>query len=166
MDETSPQTTANTVRVWSFTKPKMVKNTNKYKTNGFGFYSINGNSIIDFKEDSKKEKVCEFLEQVKARNSNKDIIIILDNFKSHHANLVTAKANSLNILLIYLPPYSPDLDPIEFIWREIKRAISVTVIKSEEHLKELIYSEFDKNSRSLSYAKSWIEKFLVDNLKV
>ncbi len=31
--------------------------TNEYKTNGFGFYSINGNSIIDFKEDSKKEKL-------------------------------------------------------------------------------------------------------------
>ncbi len=45
MDESSPQTTANTVRVWSFGKPKITKNTTKMKANTAGYYAILGNSI-------------------------------------------------------------------------------------------------------------------------
>ena len=59
-DESSPQTTANTQRMWSFRKPTIYKNTTKLKANSFGFYALNGNSVIDFKERSKKEYVCEF----------------------------------------------------------------------------------------------------------
>jgi len=40
MDETSPQLTANTVRIWSFEKPKIIKNTTRMKANTIGFYAI------------------------------------------------------------------------------------------------------------------------------
>ena len=59
LDETSPQTTANTQRLWSFGKPEIY--TTKMKANIFGFYALNGESAVDFKEHSKKEDVCEFL---------------------------------------------------------------------------------------------------------
>ena len=36
MDESSPQTTANTRRLWSFGKPTIYKNTDKIKANAFG----------------------------------------------------------------------------------------------------------------------------------
>ena len=36
-DETAPQTTANTVRLWSFRKPEIIKDTSKYRANTFGF---------------------------------------------------------------------------------------------------------------------------------
>jgi hypothetical protein len=42
LDESSPQTTANTVRLWSFTKPVMFKNTTKLRANSFGLYALNG----------------------------------------------------------------------------------------------------------------------------
>jgi putative transposase len=56
LDETAPQTTANTQRLWSFGKPTICKNTSKIRANTFGFYALNGNSIIDFEPNSKK--VC------------------------------------------------------------------------------------------------------------
>jgi len=34
----------------------------------FGFYAIDGESVIDFKENSEKESVCEFLEKIRERN--------------------------------------------------------------------------------------------------
>ncbi|MFQ6063540.1 MAG: transposase [Methanosarcinales archaeon] len=34
------------------------------------------------------------------------------------------KAKELGIYLIFLPPYSPDLNPIEYIWKSIKRMLS------------------------------------------
>ena len=84
-DETSPQTTSNTQRLWSFTKPVICKNTTKLRANTFGFYALNGNSVIDFKENSKKESICEFFDEIRSRNPGKIIVIILDNFSSHRA---------------------------------------------------------------------------------
>ena len=48
LDESAPQTTANTVRLWSFSKPEIIKDTSKYRANTFGFYAINGNSLVNF----------------------------------------------------------------------------------------------------------------------
>ena len=42
VDETRPQNTANTVRVWSFEKVRAIKNTTKFGANTIGFYAING----------------------------------------------------------------------------------------------------------------------------
>jgi hypothetical protein len=39
LDETSPQLTANTVRVWSFGKPEILKNTERIRSNTIGFYA-------------------------------------------------------------------------------------------------------------------------------
>ncbi|MBR0370796.1 MAG: transposase [Methanobrevibacter sp.] len=38
----------------------------------------------------------------------------------------------LNITLIYLPPYSPHLNPIEQIWRQMKREIKHYYLESKE----------------------------------
>lgn len=49
----------------------MFKNTDYIKANAFAFYSINGNNLIDFKESSKAESVCEFLEKIVEQNPKK-----------------------------------------------------------------------------------------------
>jgi putative transposase len=120
--ECSPQSCANTVRVWSFGKPTFIKDTTKYRANTFGFYAPFGRSVVGFRENSKKENVCSFLEEVKASNPGKIILAILDNFRSHKAAATLAKAEELGISLVFLPPYSPDLSSIEQIWRGVKRA--------------------------------------------
>ena len=48
LDETSLQTTSNTVRIWSFSKPIKYKKTDNYRADAFFFYSIIGRSAIDF----------------------------------------------------------------------------------------------------------------------
>lgn len=45
------------------------------RANVFGFYAINGASVVDFKENSKKESVCEFLEKIREKNPDKTIFI-------------------------------------------------------------------------------------------
>ena len=165
-DETSPQTTSNTQRLWSFTKPTIYKNTTRIRANSFGFYALNGNSIIDFKENSKKESVIEFLSEIKSNNPEKKILVILDNFRSHRANATVEFAEKIQIELVYLPPYSPDLNPIEFIWKSIKRVISREFIIDLEHMKYIIRNNFQTYSSQLSFAKRWIEKFIDDNYKL
>jgi transposase len=156
-DETAPQTTANTVRLWSFRKPEIIKDTSKYRANTFGFYSLNGKSVIDFQDHSRKENVVAFINEIRDQNPGKTIRIVLDNFRSHHSKLVAETAELLDIQLIFLPPYSPDLNPIEFIWKSVKRIVS---INSEEDLKDLVREGFLELSAKLTFAKSWKSKFL------
>jgi len=160
LDEASPQLNANTQRLWSFSKPVVRKNTTKLKANTFGFYALNGESTVDFKESSKKEDVCEFLEQIRENNPDKPIVLILDNFRSHWANKTRETASKLGISLVFLPPYSPDLNPIEFIWKSIKRELSPLLIKTLEELTGVIKECFDRFSKSLSFARNWISEFL------
>ncbi|MHC1585726.1 MAG: transposase [Candidatus Syntropharchaeia archaeon] len=92
------------------------------------------------------------------RNPDKTIIIILDNFRSHWVRKTRRKAKKLNMVLV--PPYSPDLNPIEQIWRAIKRVLSPLFIKTLDELKEVILSSFYGLTQRISFAEKWIEKFL------
>lgn len=161
LDESSPQTTANTVRVWSVGAPTIEKNTTRHKSNTIGFYAINGHSVVASLENSKAESILEFLQQVNTKNAEyQGLIIVLDNFTSHKAGVVIDYARDCEIELVFLPSYSPDLNPIEFIWKSIKRVISLKLIKSLQHMRETIYAAWDELSKTHSFAKRWIEKFV------
>jgi transposase len=110
-------------------------------------------------ESSKAENVCEFLVKIVEQNPKTKIILILDNSRSHHADKTVRKARELEITLVFLPPYSPDLNPVEFVWKTIKREVSVRFIQSKEHLRNIIKNEFTKVEKSLSFAKKWMETF-------
>jgi putative transposase len=166
LDETAPQTTANTQRLWSFGKPTICKNTSKLRANTFGFYALNGNSIIDFEPNSKKESVCDFLKLIWIANAGKNIVMILDNFPSHKAKIARQHAEDYGINLIYLPPYSPNLNPIEFIWKSIKREISCVFIHDVDHLKNLIKAKFYEFASRRSFASNWIDVFLENKLSI
>jgi len=153
------------VRLWGFQKPEFIKNTTRLKANAFGFYALNGRSIVDFKEHSKKEDVIEFLYKIRINNPDKEIILILDNFRSHKATKVALVAAEINITLIFLPPYSPDLNPIEFIWKSIKRLISIHSVRDIEQIRTLIKDAFSRLSMKLSFAKKWIEEILPEPIK-
>lgn len=161
LDQSGHHLNVNTARLWSFGKLKRKKNTDKKeKINSFGFYALNGNSVYASKESSKKEDVCEFLHEIRENNGTKKIAIILDNARAHWSRKVRLTAKNLNFILIFLPPYSPDLNPIEFIWKSIKRAISEMSLMCKEDLRTVVESLFYSLSSTISFANSWIIKFL------
>lgn len=161
MDEASPQTTDNRQRVWSFGKPIKEKNTTKYKANTFGFYPINGKEVVEFYENSKAPNVCEFLRKIKDRNPGKHPLIFWDNAPQHKAKATIKFAESLGIILILLPKYSPDLDPIEYVWKSVRRRISqIDFIGSEWSFKESIRTAFHRLAKGKSFMASWLVKFM------
>lgn len=159
-DESSPQTTSNTDRVWFNGKPIMIKNTTKIKSNAMDFYPLNGTPVIEFPVSSKKEDMCNFLESVRRWNGDRPIVMVIDNFAVHHSKAVAAKAAELKIHLVFLPPYSPDLNPIEFIWKTVKKVVSRTRIIDRAHMISLLEENFETEARKLSYSGSWTSKFL------
>ena len=66
-----------------------------------------------------------FLRQLRqcSRRAGRRVVVITDNAKYHHAKLhATWRAEQApEFLLSYLPPYSPDLNPIERVWKLTRR---------------------------------------------
>ena len=159
-DEAAPQTTANTVRMWSFRKPVIIKNTTKFRANTFGFYAFNGRGAVNTYINSKQKSVMDFLGEIRHRNPFNHIIMILDNFPAHKTENVAITAEILDIELVFLPPYSPQLNPIELIWKSIKRVISHTFMKDQEMLNETVKQHFIKFSKSKTFCRNWMEEFV------
>lgn len=126
LDEASPQNKANTSRVWSaVSSPVVVKSGKKINANTVGFYAINGNSAVLSLESSKKESISGILKEIRIKNEEKKaIILVLDNCSVHRSKFFVEEAKKQGIYLVFLPPYSPNLNPIEFIWKSIKKSIS------------------------------------------
>ena len=114
--------------------------------------------LLNFKESSKAEDVCEFLERIKEENKY-DPIVVLDNSKTHRADITDKKAEQLDIIFLFLPSYSPDLNPIEFIWKSVRKEISKEFIESITQLRDLIKNEYTKLAKSKSFANNWMKLF-------
>jgi transposase len=65
--------------------------------------------------------VCELLRQLAARPLGVPMTLVLDNARYQKCALVTALAASLQIELLYLPAYSPNLNLIERLWKFVKK---------------------------------------------
>jgi transposase len=68
---------------------------------------------------------CEFLDKIAASyaGTGLPITLVLDNARYQKCSSVTEKANELGIELLYLPPYSPNLNLIERLWRFVKKQV-------------------------------------------
>jgi len=67
------------------------------------------------------ESVCELLQKIAHLNLTTPITLILDNARYQYCKVVQAKAAELNIELVFLPPYAPNLNLIERLWRFIRK---------------------------------------------
>lgn len=65
-------------------------------------------------------------------------VVVMDNLSSHKDPLVREIIEACQARLIYLPPYSPDLNPIEKMWSKIKEALRSAKARTEEALLEAI----------------------------
>ena len=72
-------------------------------------------------ENSTKETIMDLLKDIRKQNPEEIIFLLIDNFSSHKADVVKNLAKELSIELCYLPPYSPQLQPIEKVWYKNKR---------------------------------------------
>ncbi len=51
---------------------------------------------------------------------HKGDIVVMDNMRSHHVKGVEEVLRAAGMIPLYLPPYSPDLNPIEMLWSKMK----------------------------------------------
>lgn len=70
----------------------------------------------------KKEEIVAFLKALR-EHLKRPLLIIWDGLRAHRSRLVRDYLDSLrgHIQITYLPPYSPDLNPVEYLWAWLKR---------------------------------------------
>lgn len=124
-----------------------------------GAYSLcnNGKDDLMFLENSTKESIAHCLESLREKNPLGEIVLLIDNFKSHISTLVKEKAEKLNIILCYLPSYSPQLQPEEKIWKDNKREIASYKVNTISNYPKLKKKEKEKLLSEL-VEKSFYEK--------
>ena len=59
-------------------------------------------------------------------------VLVLDNARFHHGPSITALVEAAGCSLLYLPPYSPDFNPIELVWSWIKGFIRTLAPRDDE----------------------------------
>jgi hypothetical protein len=93
--------------------------------------------------------------------SEKRIVIIIDNFSVHKTYLSRIICKILNIKLIYLPKYSPFLNPIEQLWRTIKNILHRNPILDMEYLKKEVVKLYYESVDQESLVQNWIDDYIV-----
>ena len=91
----------------------------------------------------------------------KPIVIVLDNYTPHRNVDFKKACKLLNIILVHLPPYSPHLNPIEQVWKSIKRITYTTFVETKEELIELFKKEYYKIVKNKSFFNKWVSKFIL-----
>jgi len=88
-----------------------------------------------------------FLETIVSRYDGQRIVMILDNAKIHHAKLIQPflRKHADHLELVYLPPYSPNLNLIEELWGWLKKSV--------------IYNQFYSHVREIRAA---VQSFIVE----
>lgn len=99
------------------------------------------------------EAMNEFLSQLSAYYSNYRIILILDKAGWHISQSLKLAPN---IQLLHLNPYSPEQNPVELLWREIRR----------KHFHNNIFSSIDEVEDALQVALKSYHENKQDTLKL
>lgn len=111
-------------------------------------------------EENTSAMMAIFFDEFEKNYPNKQIVVVFDNAPSHRSKIVRARKR---ITCIFLPPYSPELNPTERFFEEIRKATANQIFETleaqekviEEAVKMLSRNE-EKMKRLLGY--EWIKK--------
>lgn len=96
----------------------------------FGQWHINGDIFLQF--------IRECLVPVLQPGQ----FVLMDNLSAHKVSGVRESIESTGARLVYLPPYSPDLSPIELAWSKIKAYLRKKVARTFDELQQAICEAF------------------------
>lgn len=143
-DESGFNLTPNLPYAWStIGKTIGIKAKRSKNLNVLGFLNINKSKLFAthtyFRVDT--DVVIEVFDQF-AKQIKTSTVVVLDNASIHRSKKFKAKIDEWKqkgLTLFYLPPYSPELNPIEMLWKFMKYYwIELDAYESTENMKNYI----------------------------
>ena len=86
-----------------------------------------------------KEKFLQYVRETLTPELRPEDIVVIDNLSAHHAPQIAEMIHQTGAHPLYLPPYSPDFNPIEKLWSKMKvylrkcRALTLDALELEIH---------------------------------
>ena len=100
---------------------------------------LNGSLVYTtYQGGTTAQRFREYMGKQLIPNLEKDDVVIMDNMRSHHAKIVTEFLDKAGISYLYLPPYSPDLNPIEKMWSKMKSFLRKRKVRVAAELPEAV----------------------------
>ena len=97
-------------------------------------------------------EVCDMLRKVATEYAGKPVHIVLDNARYQKCEIVRLLASELGVILHYMPPYSPNLNLIERLWKHVKSRLRSKYYDQFGDFKitiDSIIEDTDKGSKDL-----------------
>ena len=94
----------------------------------FGAFGPEG-FFWQYSERANTQTIIEFVRRMFIRRGR--ILLVMDNASYHKSKALLRELARFGggVQVVYLPPYSPDLNPVEMIWKELKKYIANGVYK-------------------------------------
>ena len=110
--------------LWCFERLFVKAPSGRQRFNVLGALDAVTHRLITVTNDSyiNAQSVCDLLWPLHRLYLHLPVTLILDNARYQHGQLVQDLAESLNMEILYLPPYSPNLNLIERMWKFVKKA--------------------------------------------
>ena len=95
----------------------------------YGLGAVNyhtGETVVLFKRRKRRREVAELLQTLVEKHPTGTIFVAWDNADTHQDDEVEAVVRGAagRLVLLYLPTYSPWLNPIEMLWRHFRREVT------------------------------------------
>lgn len=84
------------------------------------------------------ERFVQYLKETLLPTLRPGDIVVMDNMRSHHVKAVREILEAKGMKVLYLPPYSPDLNPIEKMWSKMKAILRKWKIRCLEQIPDAI----------------------------
>jgi len=104
-----------------------------------GAMSLSGMiATMTIEEPTDADIFLAFIEQVLCPALRPGDLVVMDNLSSHKVPAVRQLLENAGAELLYLPPYSPDLNPIEKAWAKLKQLLRAAQARTSQALEQAI----------------------------
>lgn len=132
--------------IWSPVGQQVMIPTPGQPTKHYGLGAVNyhsGETVVLVRRRKRRKEIAELLEALLEKHPNETVYVAWDNAKTHEDEEVddVVRGAAGQLVLLYLPTYSPWLNPIEMLWRHFRR--EVTHCELFESVKALTEASLD-----------------------
>ena len=99
-------------------------------------------AFTTFQGGTTADKFLNYLKEVLIPTLRPGDIVVMDNLRTHHVQAVGELLRNAGAEALYLPAYSPDLNPIERLWSKVKAILRKLRVRSPDALDAAIRSAF------------------------
>jgi transposase len=104
-----------------------------------GAMSLRGiDAAMTIESATDGEVFTAYVEQVLCMQLRPGDVVVMDNLSAHKVAGIRALIESRGAQLLYLPPYSPDLNPIEKAWSKFKKFLRDAKARTQEALDQAV----------------------------